>query len=463
MATGSDHLGGVRIKRHHYRTLTGISRQLRGGPNNRLVASVYPIEDADSGYRPPPVRWGVRNTAPTLHIARVARLPTSAITRVKPTPRPPTAYRFAVPEHAQRTVQRVTVYQLRHGHPETDGRYYRDIYNVLLSDIGQQQAELVAQELADQPIEFIGVSKFARAQETAAPLVERLPRAKVEVMAQLHEAGTHLEYKGKLPVSPAANAFIGLAIHGLRYLGPTRPGWRPREHSHEAMMDRQWDGIQHAHDEAAAANPDSEHVSAVLVGHDFPIAMGRLGAEARLPGQQGRKFLHKIPMYTALVGAGRMIEHAALVAYEFEDGELQSITPYKLSEETTAKLNELRAASTEYEKTDPAFLAGKQAWMQHSRQIYAHELVDRSWRIEGLKKPLLKLAKKHPATAMALTALRNLIPATLRRTPDAAWETWPPADLPAAPDPADGAARRTQLHETFGVEAPQRFPHSARR
>lgn len=81
---------------------------------------------------------------------------------------------------------------IRHGQPE----WVRDGLNVVnppLTDVGHQQAELMASALADEHFDEVLVSPLVRARQTAAPLYERLDRAEVidDWLEEIRDPGWH--------------------------------------------------------------------------------------------------------------------------------------------------------------------------------------------------------------------------------------------------------------------------------
>jgi probable phosphoglycerate mutase len=73
-----------------------------------------------------------------------------------------------------------TIYFVRHGaHDQLDHILCGRMPGIMLSEAGQDQARRVADRLSREPIAAIHVSPMERAQQTAAPLAERLTLAAV--------------------------------------------------------------------------------------------------------------------------------------------------------------------------------------------------------------------------------------------------------------------------------------------
>jgi hypothetical protein len=67
MRARADHLGRVRVERHHHRLQTEVAGAFHGVPDDRLVAAVHTVEDADRHHRPAPATGHRLVSPPTLH------------------------------------------------------------------------------------------------------------------------------------------------------------------------------------------------------------------------------------------------------------------------------------------------------------------------------------------------------------------------------------------------------------
>lgn len=93
-----------------------------------------------------------------------------------------------------------------------------------LSELGRQQAEAVADYLADEPVDHIVASSMRRAHETARPLAERLGHA-VELRDDLREVDQHrsryIPAEEMTPEDPMVREFMSdpLALFDGDYKG----------------------------------------------------------------------------------------------------------------------------------------------------------------------------------------------------------------------------------------------------
>jgi hypothetical protein len=69
---GPDHLGRVRVEGHHHRLHAQVAGALHGVPDDRLVAAVHAVEDADRDHRPAPAAGHRLVPPPPLHARRAS-------------------------------------------------------------------------------------------------------------------------------------------------------------------------------------------------------------------------------------------------------------------------------------------------------------------------------------------------------------------------------------------------------
>lgn len=162
------------------------------------------------------------------------------------------------------------VHLLRHGEVDNPGGVlYGRREGFHLSELGRKMAERAAESLSGRDITVIKSSPLERAQETAAPLAERL----------------NLEVGLEPRVIESTNAFEGMQFRGpgtlkdprlWRHLwNPRRPSWgEPYKQIAERMM-----AAMHDVRREAAGH------EALIVSHQLPIWTTRLHVE-------GRSFLH---------------------------------------------------------------------------------------------------------------------------------------------------------------------------
>lgn len=188
------------------------------------------------------------------------------------------------------------VHLLRHGevHNPT-GVLYGRLPGYHLSDLGRAMAQRVAETLADRDISYLAASPLERAQETAAPIAEKLG----------------LEIVTDERVIEAANVFQGLTFgvgdgslrhirHWKHLRNPFRPSWG------EPYVE-QVERMQTAMADAAAA---AEGREAVIVSHQLPIWIVRSAVE-------GRRLWHD--------PRNRQCSLASLTTFTYENGTIVSV------------------------------------------------------------------------------------------------------------------------------------------
>jgi broad specificity phosphatase PhoE len=171
-------------------------------------------------------------------------------------------------------VTTATVHLLRHGEVfNPDGILYGRLPGYRLSDLGVAQAKLAAEFLAERDIGYLVSSPMERAQQTAAPLAERLG-LDVATDDRLVEAGNALEGR-----RVAGGKGLFTDVGNWRYfLNPFRPSWGE---PYAQIAQRMLPAIRAARDQVRAAGG----TEAVCVSHQLPIVIARRAAE-------GRKLFH---------------------------------------------------------------------------------------------------------------------------------------------------------------------------
>ena len=88
------------------------------------------------------------------------------------------------------------LYLVRHG--QSEANIGLPIFNAKLTELGQQQAELLGKDLSDIPFDKIYGSTLSRAAQTAAAVAacQKAPSAAVEFLPELVEANTPNDFAG---------------------------------------------------------------------------------------------------------------------------------------------------------------------------------------------------------------------------------------------------------------------------
>ena len=193
--------------------------------------------------------------------------------------------------------QRTTVHLVRHGevfNPEK--LLYGRLPGYRLSTLGEQMAERIGEVMAHRDIAHIGASPLERAQQTAAPLAQRLQQH-VHTDDDLIEADNVFEGK---------RVSVGDGVlrqpKAWRHLyNPFRPSWGEPYVEVAARMRLAVTKARHA----------ARGREAVLVSHQLPIWVARLDAERR-------RFVHD--------PRSRQCSLASVTSLTFDDDELTIIT-----------------------------------------------------------------------------------------------------------------------------------------
>lgn len=193
--------------------------------------------------------------------------------------------------------RRRTVHLLRHGEVDNpDGIVYGRLPGYHLSTLGTQMAGRAAEYLADFDIVAIRCSPMERAQETAAPVAEKLGLP-ITVDQRVTEGENYLE--GNRFDIGSRSAFRNPRNWPL-FRNPLRPSWGE---PYAEIASRMRAAMQQA-----AADADGR--DALIVSHQLPIWIARLDAE-------GRRFPHD--------PRKRECTLASLTSFSFVDNRITSV------------------------------------------------------------------------------------------------------------------------------------------
>jgi broad specificity phosphatase PhoE len=167
--------------------------------------------------------------------------------------------------------EKTVVHLMRHGEVRNpDGILYGRLPQYLLSDLGHQMAQTVADSLVGRPIVRLVASPLERAQQTAAPVADRLGLP-ITTDERVIEAGNRFQ---GTTFGKGRSALWRPKVWWL-LRNPVRPSWGEPYAEIAARM-------QAAIADARAAACGGE---ALIVSHQLPIWTARLAYE-------GRSFLH---------------------------------------------------------------------------------------------------------------------------------------------------------------------------
>ena len=189
----------------------------------------------------------------------------------------------------------VTVHLMRHGEVHNPERIvYGRLPNYHLSDKGQQMVRLSAEEFqrraqAGANIVHLVCSPLTRTRESAAPIEELLGLTAVPdervIEADNYFEGLHVNAK-ELLTNPK---------HWLKLYNPMRPSWGE---SYTDQIDRMAKAIKDA--ARAAYERGGEGAEAIIVSHQLPIWITRLGLEGRILQHDPRKRQCNLASITSL-------------------------------------------------------------------------------------------------------------------------------------------------------------------
>jgi broad specificity phosphatase PhoE len=164
-----------------------------------------------------------------------------------------------------------TVHLMRHGEVyNPTGILYGRLPDFHLSELGRKMAERAAEFFADRDVVAVTASPLDRAQETAAPIAERLG-LEIGTDERLIEAENYFQGK-RFSVGDGVLKRPGV---WPRLYNPLRPSWGE---PYVAQVARMTAALEAARDKAAGHE-------AVCVSHQLPIWTVRLHLE-------GRRYLH---------------------------------------------------------------------------------------------------------------------------------------------------------------------------
>ena len=187
-----------------------------------------------------------------------------------------------------------TVHLLRHGEVHNpEGVLYGRLAGFRLSDLGQAQAKLAAEYLAQRPIGYLVSSPLERAVQTAQPLADALDLA-VESDERLIEAANFLEGR---QVAGGKGLFRDVSLFKY-YRNPFRPSWGE---PYAEIATRVLAAARAARDAARATGPDAD---AVCVSHQLPIVSARRRAEGKHLFHDPRKRQCSLASVTSLTFDG---------------------------------------------------------------------------------------------------------------------------------------------------------------
>lgn len=191
------------------------------------------------------------------------------------------------------------VHLLRHGEVyNPEGVLYGRLPGFRLSELGEKQADLAADWLAQRPLSHLVSSPLERAQQTAAPTASRtdLP---VTIDERLIEAANNLQGR---PVAGGRGLFKD--VHNYKYFrNPLTPSWgEPYVQIAARML-----AAAHAARDAAEASGGE----ALLVSHQLPIVILRRLAEGKRLFHDPRKRQCSLASVTSLTFAGDTVVEVA--------------------------------------------------------------------------------------------------------------------------------------------------------
>lgn len=191
---------------------------------------------------------------------------------------------------------RTSVHVLRHGEVDNPDRVlYGRLPDYHLSPLGREMAEIAADYLGAYGVTHLVSSPLERAQETIAPLSQRLDQ-QVHLDERVIEAGNSFE-GSTVGASPRQ---LVHPRHWRLLANPLKPSWGE---PYADIVDRMAAGIRDARDAARGR-------SAVIVSHQLPIWTIRQAAEGRRLAHDPRR---------------RQCSLASVTTFVFADDELDAI------------------------------------------------------------------------------------------------------------------------------------------
>ena len=168
-----------------------------------------------------------------------------------------------------------TVHLVRHGEVHNPDRVlYGRLPGFGLSELGHQMAEGIAEHFghraeSGRPVHMLAASPLQRAQETIAPLAQRL-KLPVVTEERVLEAENRFEGLSEVRRQLRRPAMWPLLVN------PFRPSWGE---PYAQQVTRVLSAVKDLSDQAIAEHGDGAEV--VVVSHQLPIWVTRLWAEGR--------------------------------------------------------------------------------------------------------------------------------------------------------------------------------------
>jgi broad specificity phosphatase PhoE len=204
------------------------------------------------------------------------------------------------------------VHLLRHGEVHNPaGVLYGRLPGYHLSELGMEMAERVAHYVADSDITHLVSSPLERAQETAAPLSEKLGLP-VSIDDRLIEAGNVFEGK----TFGVGDGSLRRPSHWLSLRNPIRPSWGE---PYRDIARRMLAAVADARDAARGHE-------ALCVSHQLPIWTARSFATGRRLWHDPRKRQCSLASLTSFTYRG---DRLVSVSYEEPAHDLLPVKPGK--------------------------------------------------------------------------------------------------------------------------------------
>jgi broad specificity phosphatase PhoE len=192
--------------------------------------------------------------------------------------------------------ERTVVHLLRHGEVENPGKIlYGRLPGYHLSELGRKMADRAAEALAERDVRVVIASPLERAQETAEPIASALG----------------LEIRVDERLIETENSFEGLTVGvGDGSLRSPRYWWYLRNPFRPSWGEPYTEVVSRMHTAVDDARRQIRGHEAVLVSHQLPIWVARLGAEYRRLWHDPRR---------------RECSLTSLTSFEYEDDRLTAV------------------------------------------------------------------------------------------------------------------------------------------
>ena len=196
-------------------------------------------------------------------------------------------------------MQPTIVHVCRHGQVQNpDHILYGRLPGYGLSELGQAMASRLGEHFADVPLDHLRVSPLQRAKETLAPIAANHPDLPIVEDTRVIEAANAFEGRnfGRF------NQKLLLPTNWWHFRNPLRPSWGEPYRDIAVRM-------RAAIADMAASVPQGGQ--ALVVAHQLPIYIARLGAE-------GRSFVHN--------PANRECRLASVTSFHILDGRVVKVS-----------------------------------------------------------------------------------------------------------------------------------------